>query len=226
MKQLFKDLFLLFFPQLCLGCQKELLDTTQVICFSCELGLSLNYMPLKKGCFHFPDPRKNWSIDCGFYLYYFKEKQGIETLLYALKYQGNRKVGTFLGQKLADTIAESPLHFDGIIGVPLHPLRLFNRGYNQVDLIGKCAGEVLKIPYYPSILKRKKNTPALSKTRQDRQKLMSNAFQINTKQRLKKGHYLIIDDIFTTGATLNACIKILNKQPGISLSIGVIAYRN
>jgi predicted amidophosphoribosyltransferase len=55
---------------------------------------------------------------------------------------------------------------------------------------------------------------------------MSNAFQINTKQGLKKGHYLIIDDIFTTGATLNACIKILNKQPGISLSIGVIAYRN
>jgi len=61
-------------------------------------------MPLKKDCFHFPDPRNNWSIDCGFYLYYFKEKQGIETLLYALKYQGNRKVGTFLGQKLADII--------------------------------------------------------------------------------------------------------------------------
>ena len=227
MSQLLKDLFLLFFPQLCLGCHKEIISSLNPLCYQCELDLPLTYMPITKDPFYFNRTAYNWSsFQMAFSLYFFKENSLIETLLYSSKYGGNKKIGLFLGQKLGCSVSEAGLHFEGIIGVPLHPIRRIKRGYNQVDLIGNAAAIVLSIPYYPKVFRRKKNTPALSKTTRSRKKLMADAFKLNKKVRLPKGHYLLIDDIFTTGATLNSCLHLLQKEEGISLSIGVIACRN
>lgn len=226
MSQLLKDLFLLFFPQLCLGCQKEIISRLNPLCYRCEIDLPSTYMPITQNSLSFNRNEYHCTIRIAFSLYFFKEKSLIETLLYALKYQGNKKIGLFFGQKLGGSIAESEVHFDGIIGVPLHPFRRLRRGYNQVDLIGSAAAKVLEIPYYPKAIRRKKNTPALSKTRKSRQKLMTKAFRRNKKVKLPKGHYLLIDDIFTTGATLNSCLDLLQKEEGLTLSIGVIACRN
>lgn len=116
-------------------------------------------------------------------------------------------MGLFLGQKLASLIAEAQLHFDGIIGVPLHPKRKRRRGFNQVDLIGECEAIALNIPYYGNFLKQIKQTPKLSQVNRDRKEILQDAFRINTRIKLSKGHYLLIDDILTTGATLKACSR-------------------
>ena len=124
-----------------------------------------------------------------------------------MKYKGNRSVDLFFGQKLASLIAEAQLQFDGIIGVPLHPKRKRRRGFNQVDLIGERAANSLNIPYYGNFLKRVKHAPKLSQANKDRTEILQDAFRINSRIKLSKGHYLLIDDILTTGATLKACSR-------------------
>ena len=145
--------------------------------------------------------------------------------MYALKYQGNKEIGLFFGRKLAAAMVATKEDYDGIIGVPLHVKRRRKRGFNQVDIIGKAAAKALDIPYYGTALVRTKNTPPLSKVNGERNAILVNAFEIN--QQLPAGkYYLLLDDIFTTGATLNACASILLEETAISLSIASVAYRN
>jgi len=165
------------------------------------------------------------GIKQSFALYYFESTGLMEKLLYALKYQGNKEIGHFFGRKLAAAMVATKEDYDGIIGVPLHVKRRRKRGFNQVDIIGKTAAKALGIPYYDTVLVRTKNTPPLSKVNGERSAILANAFEI--KQPLPAGkHYLLLDDIFTTGATLNACASILLEETAISLSIASVAYRN
>ena len=87
------------------------------------IDLPLTYMPITKDSFYSNRTAHDWSDQMAFSLYFFKENSLIETLLYSLKYRENKKIGLFLGQKLGGSVAEAGLHFDGIIGVPLHPIR-------------------------------------------------------------------------------------------------------
>jgi competence protein ComFC len=150
----------------------------------------------------------------------------IESLLYQLKYVGNKAIGVFFDQKLAGLISGLACAFDGIIGVPLHPKRQRKRGFNQVDLIGQSAAKALSITYYGTFLERIKHTPKLSKASRDRTEILQDAFRINPLIKLPKGHYLLLDDILTTGVTLKACSKLLVKIDHLSLSIATIVYRN
>lgn len=225
LKRIFNDLFSLFFPKLCLGCEEALLLTKQCICYRCEIALPPTYFhlvnenPMDDRIATSPQLKKLFS------LYYFESSGTIERMLYALKYQGNKTVGVFFGRKLAATIAANSMHFDGIVGVPLHLKKKRKRGYNQVDIIGETAAAVLAIPYYNSALTRTKNTPPLSKIKEERAVVLATAFAV--KEVLSAGkHYLLLDDIFTTGATLNACAKVLLEEARISLSIATLAYRN
>ena len=225
LKPIFNDLFSLFFPKLCLGCKEALLLSKHCLCYGCEIMLPPTYFyllsenPMGDRMSTAPQLKQLFSL-------YFFEPTGImESMLYALKYQGNKSVGVFFGRKLAAAMAASSAHFDGIIGVPLHPKRKRKRGYNQVDIIGETAAKALAIPYYNRALSRTKNTPPLSKTKGERAEVLANAFRV--KEALPAGgHYLLLDDIYTTGATLNACAKILLEEGRISLSIATVAYRN
>lgn len=224
--RLLQTVFDLFFPLRCLACQSAIHAPKKVLCLYCELNLPLTFFHLMQ-----PSPLKQqlfaaFPIHQVFSLYVFEESALVESLLYEMKYKGNRSVGLFFGQKLASLIAEAQLHFDGIIGVPLHPKRKRKRGFNQVDLIGECAANSLNIPYYGNFLKRVKHIPKLSQVNKDRTAILQDAFRINSRIKLSKGHYLLIDDILTTGATLKACSREINKIDRLCLSIATIVYRN
>ena len=224
--RLLQTVFDLFFPLRCLACQRAIQAPKKVLCINCELNLPLTFFHLMQ-----PSPLKQhlfiaFPIHQVFSLYVFEESALVESLLYELKYKGNRSVGLFFGQKLASLITEAKLHFDGIIGVPLHPKRKKKRGFNQVDLIGESAASALKIPYYGNFLKRIKHTPKLSQASRDRTAILQDAFRTNSMIKLSKGHYLLLDDILTTGATLKACSREINKIDGLCLSIATIVYRN
>ena len=224
--QLFESVFDLFFPARCLHCNRGIGSPKAVLCLNCEINLPLTYShlmhpsPLKKHLFAELPLRRVFS------LYVFEEGALIEALLYQLKYAGNKTVGLFFGQRLAGLIHSSKVNYDGIIGVTLHPKRERKRGFNQVDIIGESAAKALSIPYYGAILKRVKHTPKLSQSKRDRSEILQDAFQINPDFFLSKGHYLLIDDILTTGSTLRACSKVMLEIAEVSLSIGTIVYRN
>ncbi len=223
---LLKSVFELFFPLRCTGCQREIISPQKVLCIHCELNLPLTYFHLI--C---PSPLKNkhfafWGVQEVFAIYRFEKSTLIETLLYQLKYHKNRAIGVFFGRKLALFITTSEQQFDGIIGVPLHPRRKRKRGYNQVDIIGQSAAACLAIPYYGKWLERIKHTPKLSTASKDRNLILKEAFRVHPKYTIPKGHYLLIDDILTTGATLKACLSVLKEFDHISLSIATMVYRN
>lgn len=223
---LLQEVFDLFFPLRCLACQSSIQPPKKVLCIYCELKLPLTFFHLMH-----PSPLKKYlfaalPIHQVFSLYVFEESALVESLLYELKYKGNRSIGVFFGQKLASLIVESKIHFDGIIGVPLHPKRKRKRGFNQVDLIGESTAKALNIPYYGNFLQRVKYTPKLSQASRDRTAILQDAFQINPMIKSIKGHYLLLDDILTTGATLKACSKLMIKIDGLCLSIATIVYRN
>ena len=224
--RLLTAVFELFFPMRCAGCERTIDPPKKALCIYCEFNLPLTY-------FHLIDPSPlkqhlftNLPVHRVFSLYVFEESAMVENLLYQLKYQGNKSVGIFFGQKLASLIVDAEITIDGIIGVPLHPKRKRARGYNQVDLIGINAASALKIPYFGHLLKRVKHTPKLSSVTGDRTAVLKNAFSINTKQFLPEGHYLLLDDILTTGATIKACTNLIIKMDHVSLSIATIVYRN
>ncbi|MDB2702028.1 hypothetical protein N9Z01_02850 [Flavobacteriaceae bacterium] len=224
--RLLNDLFSLVFPHQCLGCGRELFSAHKIICYSCELDLPMTYFHLQQGRKLKNKMGLDPKINEVFSLYFFNEKGHIESLLYELKYNGNQRVGHFFGQKLAEIIAEKKVYFDGIIGVPLHPKRKRKRGFNQMDLIGKSLSRSSGIPYCEDVLVRTKNTAALSKTKGDRTQVVGKAFEINAARKLAAGHYLLIDDIYTTGATLNACSSVLLANAKFRLSIATIGFRN
>ena len=144
--RLLQTVFDLFSPLRCLACQSAIQTPKKVLCLYCKLNLPLTFFHIMQ-----PSPLKQqlfaaFPIHQVFSLYVFEESALVESLLYEMKYKGNRSVGLFFGQKLASLIAEAQLQFDGIIGVPLHPKRKRRRGFNQVDLIGERAANSLNIP--------------------------------------------------------------------------------
>jgi len=138
----------------------------------------------------------------------------IKGLMYKLKYHNKRYIAHTMAKYILDYILQLNLKedFDGIIPVPLHENRLKNRGYNQAYLIAMFLSEMTGLKVYETI-RRVVNTRPLNKmTREERSHILEDAFEVT---RCMEGNYILIDDIFTTGTTVNTCSKLL-KASGVS----------
>ncbi|MDG1760635.1 MAG: phosphoribosyltransferase family protein [Flavobacteriaceae bacterium] len=123
-----------------------------------------------------------------------------------------------LASKKFDTI-------EGVVPVPLHPKRLRKRGYNQVSRFGKAIASLFNVPFYETILIRQKHTQTLvQKNRQERWKTLLNAFSIEQENAIENKHLLLVDDVLTTGATLEACAEKLQEIKGVRISITTMVF--
>lgn len=130
---------------------------------------------------------------------------------------------TLLGQELKSSINYQAI--DAIIPVPLHRKRQRKRGCNQVSLFGKAIAHHLEVPFIENALYRTRNTKKLAKNfYKDREKILENAFYLDLKDSMPK-HWLLVDDIITTGATLDFCGRLILENPKNELSIATIGYR-
>jgi ComF family protein len=206
------DLFLLFFPSNCLVCGKRLSSPRAVLCFECECKLP------KTG---FSDQRDNpvskifWGrvpVISGTSLFRFEKGSPYQTLLHDLKYRGNRKLGFYLGRLLGQDLKQTDFSLcDLIIPVPIHRKRLKKRGYNQSELIARGVSEITGIPVVNNLIVRKERGKSqTTKNRQERFENISEAFHLCDHPGDFRGKkVLIIDDVVTTGATLEACSSLL-----------------
>jgi ComF family protein len=147
-------------------------------------------------------------------------------MIHSLKYRGHEEIGTVLGQWHADDLNKLPITstFDAIIPVPLHKKRLRERGYNQVTRFGQALSENLKIEYNPSILKRNVYSKTqVKKNLLNRTELIESLFEVDFTEKDHNKHFLLIDDVITTGSTLEACSRALLKIPGSKISIVCMA---
>ena len=221
-----QHLFNLFYPDTCVCCDQYLLDQEKIICIECRLDLPFietgnsTYNPLLETL------KGKVIVEEGTSFLYYHPVGKVKKLIHQLKYKNNQKVGVFLGEWLGLKLLETKAYnnIDYIIPVPLHKDKLRLRGYNQLTKFGETLSSILNIEYLEGILIR--NTMAKTQTlkkRLDRFKSLVNNFSLINADLLKNKHVLLIDDVVTTDATLEACCNELLKVEGMKISIVTIA---
>ena len=169
------------------------------------------------------------SIEHASAFLYFNKKGIVQELIHNLKYKGHEEIGTLLGNWYVEDLKELVLEipFDIVIPVPLHPKKFRERGYNQVSTFGKMIAKGLNIEYDMTILYRKKYSKTQSKKNlAGRSDNIQDIFDVIITEENHNKHFLIVDDVLTTGATLEACSRALLKIPGAKISIVCMAIAN
>ncbi len=221
-----RDLFYLFFPSHCASCDRTLLKNEHIICLRCrhELPVTnyhfLNVEKIEK-VFYGRIPITNATALLSFH------KDGlVQNLIHNLKYRGQENIGKVLGNWLGSELKQISAYqeIDIIIPVPIHRKRMKERGYNQVAKFGQEIAKHLHADYIDFILKKKSNTFKQSKkNRQTRWENTQGSFIIENQNLLQDKHILLVDDIITTGATLESCALLLLQIPNIKISIATMA---
>ena len=222
-----KDVFDLFFPRLCFNCDAQLKSKEECLCLHCQFELPLaNFSDTKDNrleqTFY---GRINLEFATSLLLYH---RKGItQHLIHQLKYKGEEAIGTFFGKWLANELlaCERCPSFDCVVPVPLHAKRLKSRGYNQVAMFAQEISKILSVPYIESVLQRKLDTTTqTSKIRTERFNDLKEKFFCVDSQVLKHQHVLLVDDVVTTGATIEACVIKLQEIEGVKVSLATIAF--
>lgn len=166
-------------------------------------------------------------IEFGAAMFYFHKKGIVQQLIHNLKYQNHQEIGTMLGKWYGEELKflEIVKNTDFIIPVPLHKKRLKKRGYNQVEKFGLALSSLLKVPYNDSILYR--NIYSDTQTQKSffgRTTIKKDLFDVVFSEIHQGKHFLLIDDVITSGTTIEACAKALLKIPDAKISIVAMAY--
>ena len=220
------DFISLFFPRYCRGCNEALVRGEELICTKCILEMPRSNYHLDKTNPFFT--RINGRIPVKYVMTLFKFVKGsrVQQILHALKYQNQPEIGKLLGRVYGSELANSGYanEFDLILPVPIHTSRRRKRGYNQSDEFGKGLAEMLNIPCSDSILERKSKTETQTKkTKLQRWENVSEVFAIKKPAETQDKKILLVDDVVTTGATLEACGRVLVDSGCKELSIACIA---
>ena len=222
-----KNIYELFYPELCLCCNKALTLQESVICIHCRHDLPLTNFTSEKDNLIEKAFYGRTKIEAATALFFFFKKGSIQNLLHNLKYKNQQQVGTVLGNWLGNELANNPRFstIDVIIPVPLHQKKLKSRGYNQVTTFGDSLAKNLKVPFQENILSRISFTKTQTKKiRFTRWENVQELFFVDDEKALENKHILLIDDIITTGATLVACCAAFEKTKNIKISIACMAY--
>lgn len=226
-KKMIENIISLFFPKVCIGCESLLLSSETVICTLCrhDIPLTHDYINPENEAF-----RKFYGkIPVVFVatLAYYHKTGIVQKMIHGLKYKGHQTVGAVFGDWFAEDLKTLSIleTVDEIIPVPLHPKKLKQRGYNQVTTFGMSLSEKLQIQYNPMLLKR--NVYSKTQTKKDLLKRTEVndqvVFEAVFTEKDHHKHFLIIDDVLTTGSTLEACSRALLKIPGAKISIVCMA---
>ncbi|MFT7352783.1 MAG: ComF family protein [Flavobacterium sp.] len=223
---MFSNLLHLLFPKTCSGCGLLLQDSEAIICTICryEMPLTNHNLDLENAAFKTFYGRLDIQFAGAFIE--FHKKGIVQELIHKLKYKRRQDVGTCLGYWCSESWKKMEIieTIDYIIPVPLHKKRFRERGYNQITTFSKALSESWQIPILNNLLYRKHYSKTqVRKNRSQRGQEIANAFEIKNIKDLEGKHFLVLDDVLTTGATLESCCKELQKIKNIKISIICIA---
>ena len=223
----FEDFLSLIYPNTCAACGNNLFRHEKTICTPC-----LYYLPRTN--FHLdtdnPVSRVFWGR-CDFFsaasYLYFRKGGRTRHLIHNLKYKGEQQAGTRIGNLFGKDLLQSPLFctVEVVIPVPLHIKKQKQRGYNQSEVFGAGIASGMNIAMESKVLYRTEHTETQTrKSRFSRWQNVSGKFALRNPENLEGKHVLLVDDVITTGATIEACVNVLSEIPGTRISIGSIAY--
>ncbi len=222
-----RDVLNLVYPSICEGCGAELVGNEHNICVACWRGIP-------KTKFHL---QQNNPIEQRFFgripvehassFYYFNKDTHIQEVLHALKYKSKTKIGIELGQRFGNELKDCDWikDIDMLIPIPLSKQKLKIRGYNQSECIAIGLSESLHIPVDTQSVIRTKNTKSqTTMTIAERIENVKDAFEVQQPVSFENKHVLLVDDVMTTGATLESCAREILKTPNTKISILTLAY--
>lgn len=222
-----KDILAVFYPENCFCCNTPIASNSDGICISCRHDLPFTSFTsetnnkLEKVFFG------RIPIEAATALLYFQKEGPAQELMHNLKYRNKQDIGRILAIWLAKKIQNTNRfkYIDGIIPVPLHKKRFKERGYNQLTRFGETLAQELQIPYLPeNLIRIAASKTQTKKFRLERWSNVTTKFHVKQPELFEGKHLLLIDDIVTTGATIEACYKSFNTIDSIKISLATMCY--
>jgi ComF family protein len=223
---MFTDFVSMLFPEYCLMCSGPLERGEESICIHCKYNLPVTNYHLTNST---EVLHKFWGkVPIRYAWAYLKfTKQGdVQKVLHRLKYNGHQQIGITLGNWYGYELKSAALHeeFDLILPVPLHPNKLKKRGYNQSDTFAKGLSDSMILPWYQNILQKGTfNETQTNKRRLERWQNVKDVYYVKDVDAIANKRILLVDDVVTTGSTLEACAQTLLDAGCKEVSIAAIA---
>lgn len=222
----FADFVALIFPELCQACAKSLYRNEEIICADCLYNLPFTNFHLRQDNAVAQSFWGRVPIETASALLYFSKGSRVQNLLHQLKYKNRPEVGVYLGRLAAKSLLQNSVFAtaDMIMPVPLHQQKQLKRGYNQSLCIAEGLSQKTRIPVEnQNLIKTTSTESQTKKSRISRYENMKEVFWVRNPEKLTGKRILLVDDIITTGATLEACCNVLLQVPGVKISIATIA---
>jgi ComF family protein len=223
---LFDDLLSLFYPKMCVACEEREPAPQGLLCLECLYRLPLtDHAHQRNNAFE----QRFWGrlpLEGGAALYQFVKGGRVQRLIHQLKYKGRKEIGHALGARHGAQLRQAPPFdtVDLVVPVPLHPRRLRQRGYNQSEGFAAGLAEAMELPWNGKLLRRAWHADSQTRrSRLARVENVANAFELTAPSATAGKHILLVDDVLTTGATLEACGNCLLQTPDVRLSMATIA---
>lgn len=215
----------IFYPNQCQICQTDLGLNENHLCLTCLYDLP--YIKGNKEQEHSLS-QLFWGraqVEKTYALFNYQKGNQVQDILHLIKYKSKTKLAEFLGEKLGELFKDDQ-NIDYILPVPLHPKKLRKRGFNQSTLIAKGMERIMDVKRNEKILRRIKHNPSQTTvTKYDRWENVRTIFEVSKPKKIEGKHVLLVDDVLTTGATIESCVQQLLQIDGCKVSVATLAAR-
>lgn len=226
LKNLFESLIQTLFPKNCAGCNQSFRGQEEILCLSCITHLPISNTWFQKENIVYQKLYGRFPFENACCFLFFTQSGISQKLIHLLKYKSRKDIAFYLGHLFGEHLKESSWikNIDYIIPVPIHKQKRNLRGFNQSQLLAKGLSESLQIPILKDVLIKHKHTSSQTrKTHQERIENVKNVFEVQNKNILLDKHILLIDDVLTTGATLESCSNTILKIQNTRISFATLA---
>ena len=217
----------LFYPHVCTGCGSDLLQENNLLCLRCINDLPhTNFAALANNQIE-KDFWGRINLTAAYSQFYFSKEFLIQHLIHQLKYKGDTKIGFYLGEIMGKTLLNSNRFssIDALVPLPLYAAKEHKRGYNQATVICNGMSSVMNIQVLNNAVIRQHATETQTrKHRTERWENVKSSFKVAKPGELSGKHLLLVDDVVTTGATLEACGNAILQAVNVKLSIATLAF--
>ncbi|HTB52511.1 MAG TPA: phosphoribosyltransferase family protein [Ferruginibacter sp.] len=226
LKNALSNLLHLFYPHICAGCASDLLDENNLLCLKC-----INTLPHTNYAQHANNQVEKifWGripLAAAHSQFYFTKASMVQELIHQLKYKNNQAIGIYLGEMLGNSLLSSNrfTKIDALVPLPMYADKQHKRGYNQAAVICRGMSAVMNVPVINNVHRQYATATQTRKNRAERWENVAGSFTVKNADQLAGKHLLLVDDVLTTGATLEAAGNTILQAADTKLSIATVAF--